>query len=91
MQFDNVYTATFAEASKQSNFPNPNGSLSASVSPAAIKEANEAVKSVTNEGMSKPRGSNTKFSTEQQAAISKYASLHGNQVTIRHFSKQLEV
>ena len=35
----------FAEASKRSDLPNPNGSLSASVSPAAIKEANEAVKS----------------------------------------------
>ena len=33
----------FAEASKQSVLPNPNGSLSASVSPTTIKEANEAV------------------------------------------------
>ena len=37
----------FAEASKQSELPNPNGLLLASVSPTAIKEANEAVKSVT--------------------------------------------
>ena len=70
---------------------NPNGSLSASVSPAAIKEANEAVKSVTSEGKSKRRGSYAKFSPEQQAAIGKYASLHGNQAAVRHFSKQLEV
>ena len=28
---------------------------------------------------------------EQQAAISEYASLHGNQVAIRHFTKQLGV
>ena len=33
----------FAEASKRSVLPNPNGSLSASVSPTAIREANEAV------------------------------------------------
>ena len=33
----------FAEASKRSDFPNPNGSLSPSVSPIAIKEANKAV------------------------------------------------
>ena len=33
----------FAEALKWSDLPNPNGSLSASVSPTAIKEANEAV------------------------------------------------
>ena len=37
----------FAKALKQSELHNPNGALSASVSPAAIKEANEAVKSVT--------------------------------------------
>ena len=34
----------FVEASKQSDLPNPNGSRSTSVSPIAIKEANEAVK-----------------------------------------------
>ena len=39
----------FAEASKQTDLPNPNGSLSASVSPAAIKETNKAATSVTRE------------------------------------------
>ena len=72
MQFDNVsVTATFAE---WSNFPNLNGSLLASVSPAPIKEANKAEKSVTNDGKSKRRGSYAKFSTEQQAALGKYGS-----------------
>ena len=33
----------FAEALKRSDLPNPNGSLSASVSPTAMREANEAV------------------------------------------------
>ena len=40
----------FAEVSKRSDLPNPNRSLSISVSPAAIKEASEAVKSVISEG-----------------------------------------
>ena len=62
--------------------PNPNGLLSASVSPATIKEANEAVKSVTSRVT-------LKFSPEQQAAMGKYASLHDNQAAIQHFSKQL--
>ena len=43
---------------------------------AAIKEANEAVK--------RARGSYAKF-------IAKYASMHGNQAAVRHFSKELEV
>ena len=42
----------FAEASKWSDLPNPNGLLSPSVIPAAIKEANEVVQSVTSEGKS---------------------------------------
>ena len=62
----------FAKASK---LLDPNGELSASISPAAIKEVNEAVKSVTCERKSKRRGSYSKFSPEQQAAIGKYASL----------------
>ena len=73
---------------KSSKLPDPNGELSASVSPAAIKEANEAVRSVTCERKSKRRGSYSKFSPEQQAEIGKYASLNGNQAAIRHFSKQ---
>ena len=43
------------------------------------------------EGKGKCRGSYTKFMPEQQAAIRKYTSLHGNQVAIWHFSMQLEV
>ena len=76
---------------KSSKLPDPNGEFSASVSPAAIKEANEAVRSVTCERKSKRRGSYSKFSPEQQAEIGKYASLNGNQAAIRHFSKQLGI
>ncbi len=64
--------------------PDTSGPLSASLSPAAIKDANEAVRSATR--VTKPRA---KFTPEQQAAIDEYASLHGNQAAIRHVSKQL--
>ena len=73
-----------AEASKRSDLPNPNGSLSASVSPTAIKEANEAVTRERASGEGVTLSSNP-------AAIGKYASLHGNQAATRHFSKQLGV
>lgn len=43
----------FGKASKRSDLPNPNGLPSVSSSPAAIKEASDAVKSVTSEGKSK--------------------------------------
>ena len=67
--------------------PYPIGPLSASVSP-AIKDANEAVRSVT---QSKPRGKYVKFTPEQQAAIGEYASLDGSQAAIHHFLKKLGV
>ena len=43
------------------------------ISPAAIKEPNNVVKSV-NENRCKKRGSYAKFTPEQQAEIGKYAS-----------------
>ena len=49
--------------------PDPSGPLSASVSPAVIKDANEAVRSATR---SKPRGKYAKFTPKQQPAIGKY-------------------
>ncbi len=67
--------------------PDTSGPLPASLSPAAIKDANEAVRSATR--VTKPRGKYAKFTPEQQAAIGEYASLHGNQAAIRHVSKQL--
>ena len=79
----------FAKASN--GLPDPSGPLSSSIGPAAIKEANEAVKSTTSGNKSKQRGSYAKFTPEQQAAIGKYASLYGNQAVIRHFSKELKV
>ena len=76
-----------AEASKRSDLPNTNGSLSASVSPTAIKEANEAVTRERASG----EGVTLSFNLYAAAAIGKYASLHGNQAATRHFSKQLGV
>ena len=43
--------------------PDPSGPLSAHVSPAAIKDANEAVRNVS-QGSSKPRGKYAKFTPE---------------------------
>ena len=69
--------------------PDPNGHLSSSISRSAIKDANKAVRSATH--ATTPRGRYAKITPEQQAAIGEYASLHGNQVAIRHFTKQLGV
>ena len=69
--------------------PDPNGRLSSSVSRSAIKDANKAVRSATH--ATTPRERYVKFTPKQQAAIGEYASLHGNQVAIRHFTKQLGV
>ena len=54
----------FARASKQSDLSDPSGLLSASLSPAMIKEANEAVRTVTSEGKSKGRGSYAQITPE---------------------------
>ena len=60
--------------------PSPYGSLSSSISPAAIKDTNTVVKQCANlssKAAAKPRGTYTKFTPENQAAIAKYAFLHG--------------
>ena len=62
------------------------------MSPEIIKEANEAVeKAATSGKKGKWRGSYGKLTPDQQAVIGKYAAMHDNQATIRHFSKDLEV
>ena len=55
--------------------PSPYGSLSSSISPAAIKDANTAVKQcadLSSQAAAKPRGTYAKFTPENQAAIAKY-------------------
>ena len=72
--------------------PSPNGPLSRSLSPATIKDANAAVKRCADrsyQAAAKPRGTYVKFTPETQAAIAKYAFLHGNKAAIRHFAKEL--
>ena len=49
-----------------STLPDSSGPLSAHVSPAAIKDANEAVRNAS-QGSSKPRGKYTKYTPEQKA------------------------
>ena len=58
--------------------PSPYGSLSSSISPAAIKDANTVVKQcadLSSQAAAKPRGTYAKFTPENQAAIAKYASI----------------
>ena len=59
-----------AEASKRSDLPNPNGSLSASVSPTAIKEANEAVTRERASGEGVTLSSNLCSSCNRQVCLS---------------------
>lgn len=72
---ENVFAKFETEQSSLSQW-----TLSATLSFVVIKEANEAVRTVRSE--SKRRGSYAKFTPEQQAAIGKYDSLHGNQAAI---------
>ena len=67
--------------------PDPSRSLSAHVSPGAIKDTNEAVRNAS-QGSSKLRGKYAKFTPEQNASIGEYTSLHGRYTS---FSKQLGV
>ena len=76
-----------AEGLKQSNLPDLNGSLSASVSPTAINEVVTRERASV-EGVS--LSSNLSSSCNQQVCPPLHV-IHGNQAAIRHFSKQLGV
>ena len=69
------------------DLPNPKGSLSKCVSPATIKDANEAVKNSPKPA--KSRGTYAKLTPKKQAEIAQYAVLHGNKAAIHHFSQEL--
>ena len=74
--------------------PSPSGPLSRSLSPATIKDANAAVKQCADrsyQAAAKPRGTYVKFTPETQAAIAKYAFLHGNKAAIHHNTNNEEV
>ena len=63
--------------------PSPAGHLARSVSPAAIKAANEAIRESALTPTSKSRGAYTKYTPAQQAMIGEYASVHGNLAAVR--------
>ena len=69
------------------DLPNPKGSLSKCLSPATIKDANEAVKNSPKPA--KSSGTYAKLTPEKQAEIAQYAVLHGNKAAIHHFSQEL--
>ena len=75
--------------------PSPKGPLSATVSPAAIKATNQEVskqlQSIPSHGQSRGTYMYSKISSEQQAQIANYASLHGNTQAICRFSKELGI
>ena len=63
--------------------PSPNGPLSRSFSPATINAAVKPCADCSYQAAAKPRGTYVKFTPETQAAIAKYAFLHGNKAAIR--------
>ena len=82
------FTLEFWEVVIPNSFNNSScPTLSAHISPAAIKGANKAVRNMS-QGSSKPRGKYAKFTPEQEASIGEYASLHSIQAAIHHFWKQ---
>ena len=73
------------------SLPQPDGPLSSSLPPVAIKEANKSVEAVYSTQRKRKRGTYEKLTPEQQLAVAKYAALHGNQAAVRHFSKEFEI
>ena len=66
--------------------PDPNGELSATISPAAIRKANRKIAAVevTERGKRKPY---KRFSDSLRAKIAHYALQNGNAAAVRKFSK----
>jgi len=66
------------------SFPQPDGPLSSSLLPVAIKEANKSVEAAYSTQKKRKRiRTYDKLTPEQQLAIAKYAALHGNQAAVR--------
>ena len=64
----------FNSVSADGVLPCPTGSLASTVSPATIKEANDAVKTVLS-SKTQSRGSYTKYTQEQRAMIGDYSAI----------------
>ena len=65
------------------SLPHPNGPLTSSLPPVAIKEANKSLEAVYSTQEKRKRGTYDKLTPEQQLAIVKYAALHGTQAAVR--------
>ncbi len=84
-KFSSVYSAMdmallqYFTSIPREQLPNPEGSLSVAVPPAAIHAANDCVRGrgQTDEGAKRKQGSYMKLSSEKRAGIDKYASDNG--------------
>ena len=74
----------------QPSLPSPCGDLAGVVAPAAIKDANEAVKNAQAVERTS-RGQYCKISPGKQASIARYALESGNKAAARFFSKELNI
>ena len=72
------------------NFPDPNGQLSKKIPSSTIVKANEVVRNVATEQLAKS-GTYAKFTTQQQAKVAQYASMHRITAAKLHFSKELHL
>ncbi|SMN02226.1 hypothetical protein SPONN_625 [uncultured Candidatus Thioglobus sp.] len=79
----------YFKPASSASLPCSKGPLSKVLKEGAIAAANKAVSEVLDTPESKPRGSYSKFTPEQQAEIGRYAVLNGNKAAVRHFSKSL--
>ena len=69
-------------------FLDPNGELSATISLAAIREANQEVMEVNERGEKKPY---TKISDLLRAKVAHYTLHNGNAIAVHKFSKEFDV
>ena len=67
------------------NLPDPNGPLSTIIHPSVTAEVNRQVRAI--EQQPKKRGEYSKHSTEEKAAIGKYAGENGVAAAVRYYKK----
>ena len=67
------------------NLPDPNGPLSTVIHPSVTAEVNRQVRAI--EQQPKKRGEYSKHSTEEKAAIGKYAGENGVAAAVRYYKK----
>ena len=77
--------------SRSDGLPNPFGSLSTRIPPAAIASANEQVQEAQKEKARSKRGPYHKFSAVMRARIGRYASENGVAAAARRYSREIKV